>query len=226
MNVTCNNCETTINVPETKIPKGQSFSFKCPSCKEKIVVPPTADVAINTKKHTRDTSTKSGSSEPKRPQSGQDLFDTARFETGTILQEAMVCHTDSKKILEITDALGISANTPKTPTEALSRLRYSEYGLVIVTEEFEKSEGGINPILEAMRMLTMQKRRKVFLVYVAPGVKSFGRLEAAAHSVNLLISIGDLGKQAKIVNAIKSGLAEHRLDYKVYNESISAIRDV
>lgn len=211
MNVTCRNCEATIKVPENKIPKGQSFSFKCPSCKDKVIVPPAED--------TVDT-------EPKLPIGGEDLFDTARFETGTILRGAMICHTEPALISKITDSLGISAHTPATHADALGRLRYNEYGLIIVSEGFEKQAHEGNSVLEALRMLTMQKRRKIFLVYVEPNATSFGRLEAAARSVNLLISTGDLGESEKIVKAIRRGMAEHQLDYKVYNDSLSSIRSI
>jgi hypothetical protein len=207
MNVTCRKCEATIKVPENKIPKGQSFSFKCPSCKEKVVVP-------------------AGASAETPPPSGQDLFDTVRFETGTLLQGAMVCHTEPKKILKITDSLGISAHAPDTQAEALHRLKYNEYGLVIVSEEFEKLQNEGSSVLETLSKLTMQKRRKIFLVYIAPKVTSFGRLEGTALSVNLLVSTGDIDQTKKIANSIKKGMAEHKLDYKVYNESLSAIRSI
>jgi hypothetical protein len=202
MNVTCRKCDATIKVPEDKIPKGRPFSFKCPSCKEKVVVQPVDDAG------------------------GPDLYDTARFETGTLRHGAMVCHTEPETVLKITDALGFTAHAPGTHAEALARLRYNEYGLIIVTEEFEKMPHKGVSVLETLQKLVMQKRRKLFLVYAAPNVESSERLEATALSVNLLVSTGDMKKSGKIANTIKRGMAEHHLNYKVYNESLSSIGSI
>ena len=38
MQVTCNECQKSINIPENKLPKDQAFSITCPGCKNKIKV--------------------------------------------------------------------------------------------------------------------------------------------------------------------------------------------
>ena len=38
MQVECNECQLSVNIPEEKLPKNQAFSIICPGCKNKIRV--------------------------------------------------------------------------------------------------------------------------------------------------------------------------------------------
>jgi len=38
MQVECNECQLSVNIPEEKLPKDQAFSIICPGCKNKIKV--------------------------------------------------------------------------------------------------------------------------------------------------------------------------------------------
>ena len=38
MQVTCNACQRSMNIPDEKLPKDQAFSITCPGCKNKIKV--------------------------------------------------------------------------------------------------------------------------------------------------------------------------------------------
>ena len=38
MQVTCNACKKSMNIPDEKLPKDQAFSITCPGCKTKIKV--------------------------------------------------------------------------------------------------------------------------------------------------------------------------------------------
>ena len=38
MDVSCDKCQASFKIPDEKVPKGKSFSLKCPKCKEKFTV--------------------------------------------------------------------------------------------------------------------------------------------------------------------------------------------
>jgi ribosomal protein S27E len=38
MQVECNGCKRSMNIPDEKLPKDQAFSITCPGCKNKIKV--------------------------------------------------------------------------------------------------------------------------------------------------------------------------------------------
>ena len=38
MEITCEHCEVTLNIPDEKIPEGQVVRISCPKCKSKISI--------------------------------------------------------------------------------------------------------------------------------------------------------------------------------------------
>jgi len=157
MDVTCSSCNKKIKVPDEKIPKGQPFSFNCPACKSRITVSPPAGAE-------------------KQEERGQpDSFDPNLERPG-----AMVCHTDAAKYKALFESLNFQVHTPKYHIEAINNLRFNEYKLILVTKEYEDMPHDGKSLLETLRNMNMSERRKIFVCYVAPGVRSFDNMESFA----------------------------------------------
>ncbi len=203
MEVTCSACNKKINIPDEKVPKGHSFSFSCPSCKNKIKV----------------------GADDGSPTSGDDTeYNTPVGETfgaDTDRPGAMVCHTDPAKLKALLDGMGYAVHTPSYHIEAINNLRFNDYRIIIVTSDYENTPHDQGSILKHLQEMNMGARRKIFLVYIAAGAHSFDNMEAFANSVNVIASPEDAAKDT-FKEQILKGLKEHARFYKVFFECMAA----
>jgi hypothetical protein len=135
---------------------------------------------------------------------------------------AMVCHTAPAKFKAVLEAKGFHVHTPSTHQEAINDLRLNNYRVVLVTADFEKVPHEQAGVHQHMQELPMGTRRKLFVVYVAPGAKSYDNMEAFANSVNLIANPEDAAKENFGDHIIK-GLKANDAFYKVFFESMTAL---
>lgn len=197
MDVTCSSCNKKINVPDEKVPKGQSFSFSCPSCKNKITVSGGGGAA-------------------------QDTAAPFAFTPVTDKPVAMLCHTKPDQYRQTLEEMGYELHMPKHHLEAINALRLVDYSLVFVTREFEETPQSEGSILATLQNMNMAERRNSFVIYVAPGIKSFDNMEAFALSVHLQISSEEM-KNSAIKTRIEREIEENDRRYKVYFESMDSL---
>ncbi|GMT42145.1 MAG: hypothetical protein IEMM0002_0556 [bacterium] len=199
MEITCSSCGKTINVPDEKIPRDKPFSFSCPNCGSRISVEPAA----------------------KRPQpETQSLPET--FVPDSDRQGAMLCHAKPEKYKTLLEEMGYQVHTPEYHIEAINNLRFNEYRLIVVTDEYEALTHDGESVLHILQNMLMATRRKIFVVYVAPGLQSFDYLEAFSLSVNAIISVEDMGKKDSVKERLKRAIIENDLFFRVFKEVQSA----
>ena len=196
MDVTCSSCSKKINVPDEKIPKGQSFSFNCPSCKSKITV--------------------SGGGS-----TGQETA-AVGFTPMTDKPLAMLCDPKPDQYKKTLEEMGYELHTPEHHLEAINALRLADYSLVLVTKEFEDAPHSEGSILATLQNMNMAERRNSFVIYVEPGIKSFDNMEAFALSVHLQISSEEM-KNSSIKTRIEREIEENDRRYKVYFEAMDSL---
>lgn len=199
MEVTCSSCDKKINIPDGKIPKGQAFSFSCPSCKDKITIGPDADPAAK---------------QVERPDPGV-------FTPTTGKPVAMLAHTDPDKYRPILEEMGYEVYTPSHHQEATGNLRENDYNLVFVTADFEAVTHSEASLLETLQEMNMADRRNQFVIYVASGLKSFNNMEAFAMSVSVLVSSEDMAGNS-IKKRLEKSIVESKKRYRVYSEVLDS----
>lgn len=196
MNVTCQHCKTKLNIPEHKLLQGKESVFKCPKCKEKITVP-------SPKKSKPATSNSANS--PKK------FFETQ--------ENAMVCIEDpamKKNVFSMIAKMGFNAETVIDVDDALDRMEYHIYHLVILDEDFDENKGA-RRILSRMNTMDMSLRRKICLVLISNKYNSNDNMAALHTSVNNIINKDDISHLDSFLGQI---LLDHKNFYTVYNESL------
>ncbi len=136
---------------------------------------------------------------------------------------ALVCvdePTRLKAVKEALEDLNYYSSVASSVKEALSKLRYNQYDLVMLDEEFCGESAENNTILRYLQPMPMSTRRSIYLMLISKEIRTLDNLLAYAKSVNAVINANDIQK-VKLV--LERAMADHRRFYKVYNDLVLAI---
>lgn len=153
---------------------------------------------------------------PKAPT--YDASTAEYFEEGT--KTALLCVSTGKEAETLTQSLeemDYIVIRPKSHGEALHRLKFNKYDLIIVEEEFAGATSERNAILSYLQHLSMSVRRYHFLILLSKKLKTFDNMTAFSKSVNLALNEGDI---PNFKNILKRALGEHETFYKVFLETL------
>ncbi len=225
MRMRCNNCQAVFNVAEEKIPKNRSFRVACSQCNRPIIVEPqkaaSKDVALGV-----DVSLSEITDAP--TDIALELDASSAYDSPLELLEegarsALVCVDEPERLKAVKEALedlNYYSSVASSIKEALSKLRYNQYDLVMLDEEFCGESAENNTVLRYLQPMPMSTRRSIFVMLISNQVKTLDNLTAFAKSVNAVISANDMQK-VKLV--LERAMADHRRFYKVYLDSIDAL---
>ncbi|MDL1978557.1 MAG: zinc-ribbon domain-containing protein [Deltaproteobacteria bacterium] len=208
MDITCGHCNTTLKLPEEKLPKNQAIRLTCPKCRNKIVVNPVPDRAVSAP--SLHSSAKEVSSDGNS--AGKDPFDFTETERET----ALVCEHDTavkNKICSVLEGMNYHITQAVSQEDALKKVRFHPYDLVVVNESFEDASPEDNEILGYLNKLTMTTRRNIFVALLGKDLRTMDNMTAFARSVNVVINPKDLNQLGLI---LKKSLAQHMEFYRVF----------
>ena len=198
MNITCHNCKARFNIPDNKIPADRDAAFKCPRCREKIIVPA------------------AGRTNPGHgPQSHQDF---SELFNGTH-HNALVCIGNpglKAKIHAGIRQMGFNTETAEDTRAAFIKMEYNIYHLVTIDDEFD-SNSGISEIISRMNDIDMSLRRRICVVWFSRKFTTGDDMAALHASVNSIINVKDI---ARFESCLSRALTDHRNLYTVYNTSL------
>lgn len=217
MEIICSSCEKKINIPEDKIPAGKSFTLRCPACKGKV------SVDLNPKENGVDLEASGWQQGPDEPDADYDAsekpFDFLEEEGLT----AMVCENDSgsvKKIREVLDIMEYSITVPDSVRDALRKMKYHVYDLILVNESFDGSSPNANGILIYLERLNMSIRRNIFVGLISKQYTTRDNMAAFLKSVNLTINERDVPHLDKL---LKNAINDNELFFTIFKESMRKV---
>ena len=208
MTVTCPKCRASLTVPEDRLPKAKVVNAACPRCGGAVAIDPTQ---------------KAGSATPvPAGVPGRSASEHVAYgEHGQ--PKALVCApepTERQHILGSLKESGYAAHAAAGPAEAVERLRFAAYAVVVVHEGFDQAVGGGPSLWDALTEMPMGTRRATHTVFVGSGVASHDAAAAFARSVDLTINSHDL---PHFSDALKRSLAETERLYRVFRETQVAL---
>ncbi len=228
MKIQCSNCQAVFNVPDAKIPEGRSFRATCSKCNRSITVAPQHTGSSGSKETVigMDASLSEVSDAPTAIVADLDV--TSAYDSPLeVLEEgamsALVCVDEPgrlKAVKEALEELNYYSSVASSVKEALSKLRYNQYDLVMLDEEFCGEVAENNTILRYLQPMPMTTRRSIFLMLISNQVKTLDNLMAFAKSVNAVINTDDIQK-VKLV--LERSMADHRRFYKVYKDTLQGL---
>ena len=222
MDVSCDKCQARFKIPDEKVPKGKSFSLKCPKCKEKFTVSPQMETAADA-----DAPPAPAPSEPP----AQTLFDEASTDSYDAserpfdfveegVETALICEGDPvyrEKIQAALEALGYRVTYPANSREALKQMRFHVFDMVVINEKFDSPDPDHNNVMRYLEMLSMGVRRNIFVTMISDRFRTGDKMAAFHKSVNMVVGVSHIDEIEKV---LKHGITENDIFYRVYKESL------
>jgi len=216
MNISCDQCGSAFKIPDDKLPPGKTAVVKCPKCQKKISVtaPAPASPPAN---ESADGGAAFGFDE--RPDESQynaseKPFDFIEEEGET----ALICEVDAAikgNIKQVLDFMEYHISEVDDTRDALKKMRYHDYDLIVINETFSSRSPDSNGVLIYLERLKMKTRRKMFVVLLTKRFKTMDAMTAFEKSVELIVNLNDMMHFEKI---LKRGLADHEQFYRIYRE--------
>jgi hypothetical protein len=220
MQVTCNACQRSMNIPDEKLPKDHIFSITCPECKTKFKV----DQHIKPKEN-----------EPFPPPLKEKTVDTAsmlvnpeEFED----DEDLVIYDKNDQIALVLDDINKDVWTKaleeknfkiqyaRSTEDAVHKMKFTHFHFVALNENFGNVLLNDSPIYQKIIEMPMVTRRNIFFALVGANLKSLNNMQAYQKSANVVINQKDLEKLGDI---LKKSISENEIFYKVYKETLNAM---
>lgn len=233
MKVKCPGCEKVINVPDDKIPDKGALKFNCPNCKGPV------SVSRDTKNETDgilpdlgDLPEKTPTPQPLDetqdipiPQSGGGGLEAlpdleGALEDGLDMLEegkfrALVADKDNLHLISpVLKKMQYVVTPVKSAEEAIQKLTFNVYDVVIINEKFEECDPANNPIHKHIEPMTMDIRRKMFVVLTGKNFKTMDSMASFNLSVNLVMNESDFGNFELI---LKKTMKDNEIFYHVFN---------
>jgi predicted Zn finger-like uncharacterized protein len=209
MDIICENCQSKFRIPDEKVPAGKAVSFDCPKCKNKITVvgaQKSSGVDEDQGADYAETETYDASEKP---------FDFVEEEGKT----ALVCESNSEIKKTLNDSLNsmeYHLTDAENVRDALTKMRYHNYDLVLVNENFDSSNSDENAVLIYLERLPMSIRRNMFVTLITDRFRTLDNMMAFNKSVNIIINTKNILDAEKI---LKRAITENDMFFRVFNES-------
>jgi len=234
MKVTCPSCQKVINVPDEKIPEGKSITFKCPSCKNPIIAGhdkkgahgglPDFEGVPDTTPTTNLLSETQNIPIPPPPSGGRSLpnMDEALEDEMEMLEEgasrALVADAENlERISPVLRKMQYLITAVKSNDEALRKLQFNLYDIIIINERFDGCDPNNNPIIKFLEPMTMDKRRKIFVVLIGKNFKTLDNMTAFSRSVNMVLNDSDFSNFELI---LRKSMKENETFYRLFRRKL------
>ena len=209
MNIICHNCQSKFKIADNKIPSGRTATIPCPKCKSKITLGSGKNAARG----------RGGVAHGEAYDAFDKPFDFIEEEGLT----ALVCEQNPLVRKTIADALQLleyQITTAESARDALKRMRYHVYDLIVVNESFDTKNPEANGVVIYLERLTMATRRNMFIALISDRYRTMDNMMALNKSVNLIINVKNIEDIGKILSR---GITDNEYFYRVFKETLKEL---
>ena len=217
MQVTCNACQRSMNIPDEKLPKDQASSITCPGCKNKIKV----DQHLKTP-------------DPPTPPQQEEALDTAGMvvDQEEFEDDELVIYDENDQLALILDETNQSAWTQalesrdykiqyaKSPEHAVHKMKFTHFHFIALHENYGNKDLDNNTVYKTLIELPMVTRRNIFVALIGKNFKTLKNMQAFQKSVNVVINEKDINK---LEDVLKKSISEIEIFYKVFKETLQSM---
>jgi CheY-like chemotaxis protein len=218
MELRCEDCQAVIQIPDERVPQSGTFRLNCPRCKRKI------QASVKTPENREDSQDHLGLSASLTEKTTllsnnpSDALSEVMDYIPPGQASALLCvnRDESRRELKVMlEASGYVVDIPAAADQALQRLRFNQYHVILLDDDFEGKSP--NPVAQYLASLNMNIRRDMFVVLIGKRFKTADHLQAFMESMNLILHPDDL---PHLGTFLSRGLSEHERFYKVYTQCL------
>jgi len=135
---------------------------------------------------------------------------------GTDTETALICVTDESLRNQITEDLknrDFYNTEVKTAKEALRKMLFHTYTLLVVDENFDTTTPDSNDLIRYLANTPMSTRRRMFVALISRRIRSLDRMAALDQSVNMIINISSM---KDFITLVTNGMAENEGFYHTF----------
>ena len=212
MDITCITCSGKFRVPDEKIPRGRVSTVPCPKCKTRIALDPTKNSSASVAVKEEPTQSE-GFDYTEKP------FDFIEEEglTSLLCEQNPVARQTIENALNLMD---YQITVAESARDALKRMRYHTYDLIVVNESFDTNNPESNGVLIYLERLGMAVRRNIFVAMISNRYRTMDNMMSFRDSVNLIVNIKNIEDVGKILSR---GITDNKLFYNVYRETLKEL---
>lgn len=211
MDTVCTQCHTKFRIAAGKLPAGRAAAVPCPKCGTRLHIqapPPVGGDKVPLAEV--DSGAYNSADRP---------FDFVEEEGKT----ALVCEPDPRRRQAIQAALAdleYQITVAENSRDALKRMRYHTYDVLVVNEEFDTDTPESNGVLIYLERLSMAVRREMFVVLMSGRYRTMDNMTAFLKSVNLVVNNNNAEDFGKILSR---GLTENLSFYRLFREKLKEL---
>ena len=204
----CPNCGKTLNLTEgqqqkidqavSALPPGKSLKFNCPHCHKPIEVPREDREAVRQPGAKQQPAAPAGHGLPAPPgPPDRSWLERGDLGSGEVLEDVpqvMILVKNEQiqaDIVQYFDDMGYKAVVPRTPEDAIERMRFTNFSALVLHSGFEGNLAD-SKVHAYMQGMAMPKRRYIYYVLIGPEFHTLYNLEALSNSANLVINEADI----------------------------------
>jgi predicted Zn finger-like uncharacterized protein len=219
MKITCNACHSRFKIPDDSVPPGKKASMLCPKCKKKITVygEGGSKQAFDEKKEILTFDDFAPTSEGMDTYESEDRpFDFVEEEGKT----ALLCEKDRSFLNTIQEPLRLleyHTSMANDARDALKKMRYHTFDLIVVNETFDTQNPDANGVLIYLERLNMMIRRNIFVIMISNRFRTMDNMMAFRNSVNLIINSKNIAEFGTILSR---GVTDNEFFYRLFKENL------
>ncbi len=136
-------------------------------------------------------------------------------------ETALICEADEGAKVKISTALkdlGYQTTEASSARDALKKMRFHVYDLIVLNETFDTQNPDANDILSYLQSLGMSVRRQMFVALVSERFRTMDNMAAFNKSVNIIISPKNLDDAGTI---LKRGISDNAAFYRIFKDTLT-----
>jgi hypothetical protein len=124
----------------------------------------------------------------------------------------------AQKIKIVVEELGYRGIVTPNTRDAIGKMRFHHFDLVLLSEGFDGQPLDNSPILNHMNRLPISVRRRVFLGLLGENFKSMDNMMAFSMSANTVVSAKDIDKLGPM---LRRAISDNEKFYKVFMDTLA-----